>query len=46
MRVLWGNGPGGPGRRDRKWAFAAGALAVIAAFFIQYAWEHDMSALR
>ncbi len=46
MRVLWGNGLGGPGRRDRKWAFAAGALAVIAAFFIQYAWEHDMSALR
>ena len=46
MRVLWGNGPGGPGRRDRKWAFAAGALAVIAAFFLQYAWENDMSALR
>lgn len=45
MRVLWGNGLGGPGRRDKKGAFAAGALAVIAAMFIQYAWEHDTASL-
>ncbi len=46
MRVLWGNRPGGPGRRDRKWAFAAGAVAVVAAFFIQFAWERDMTSLQ